>query len=871
MPNPPIEAAPDNAAIASELERLAVSASFRKAERCMRLLRYITTVALEGRESELKEYSLGVSGLGRPESFDPRTDPVVRLEARRLRLKLAEYYQHEGVDDPIVIELPKGAYVPHFRGRAAPKLNPPPAAPAGPARVLWLLLAIAACVTSLTGWYRFHSRGEAPAVRESIAVIGFRDLSGNPASAWLNPAICELMNIEFGAGQLVRTLPPENVARMRTELSLAPQPTYPVETLRRIGVNLGSDYAVSGSYLPNGNLVRLDVVLFDLRTGRQVAALSENSDRGKLLNLAQDSARRMRAQIGLRVSSGPGNQANLPVKPEAMEAYARGMDRLRQSDALGARPYLENAASLDPSNPLVHSGLAAAWSMLGLDGRAAEEAKQAFDSSASLGRVEQLEIEGRYRQIAHEWPRAIQVYQALFTLLPDDLEYGLWLASVQTQGGKAQDAATTVIVLRRLPPPMREDPRIDLAEARSAGALSDFEHTRKAAHAAAEKALRQGARLQYARARLLESGAMQNLNVAGFADVREEARRICNELGDRACVAAAYRIEANALATSGAPRAARPIYAKVLGIANEIGNQLEKLNALTGLAYTETLMGDLKAAEADYRSALAVGTEIGQQKRYPVCLELARVLAAEGKIAGARILAEDALEASRAAQESESIALSEAALGNILALEGKFAEAITQYNDAIVILRQVNEAAELAMVLLDLGDAERENGHPAEARKSYEEARDLNRKYGGFARAEIEMAFARLAFAGGESEQAEVHARSGMDTFAAAGREGDRLGAAALLARALLTRGSSAQAAEVLDHIPSPEGSTLPVNPVIHFRIARCLLAASAGHRAEAGRAIEAIAAEASHLGLRPLAQEAFLARAQVMKTPSHP
>jgi len=94
------------------LERLASSSCFRKAERCLRLLRYLTKITLEGRSSELKEYALGVTVLERPEAFDPRIDPVVRLEARRLRLKLAEYYQDEGLGDAVVIDLPKGAYVP---------------------------------------------------------------------------------------------------------------------------------------------------------------------------------------------------------------------------------------------------------------------------------------------------------------------------------------------------------------------------------------------------------------------------------------------------------------------------------------------------------------------------------------------------------------------------------------------------------------------------------------------------------------------------------------------------------------------------------------------------------------------------------------
>ena len=112
-----IESLPDPPAVMAELERLAASHCFRKAERCLRLLRYITNVTLAGRGAEIKEYALGVTVLDRPASYDPRTDPVVRLEARRLRLKLAEYYQAEGLDDPVVIDLPKGGYVPDFRLR----------------------------------------------------------------------------------------------------------------------------------------------------------------------------------------------------------------------------------------------------------------------------------------------------------------------------------------------------------------------------------------------------------------------------------------------------------------------------------------------------------------------------------------------------------------------------------------------------------------------------------------------------------------------------------------------------------------------------------------------------------------------------------
>ena len=189
MPNISTDMSPDRKAVATELERIAASPSFRKAERCLRLLRYITGLAVEGRGGELKEYALGTTVFERPDSFDPRTDPIVRLEARRLRLKLDEYYQHEGLDDPVVIEIPKGAYVPHFRSRPAPQPEPPTAVPAKPFRGLWFASAAVALCLSVGTWYLLHRRGPRPVVRASIAVLGFRDLSSSAETSWINPAV----------------------------------------------------------------------------------------------------------------------------------------------------------------------------------------------------------------------------------------------------------------------------------------------------------------------------------------------------------------------------------------------------------------------------------------------------------------------------------------------------------------------------------------------------------------------------------------------------------------------------------------------------------------------------------------------------------
>jgi tetratricopeptide (TPR) repeat protein len=859
------ETAPDRAAVTGELARLGASNCFRKAERCLRLLRHLTNLTLDGRSGELKEYSLGVTVLDRPEDYDPRTDPVVRLEARRLRLKLAEYYQDEGLDDPVIIELPKGGYVPEFRWRSMPEATagPTPLLPTRRMLPIWLGIAVVLIAISLAGWFRFRRNSAGLPVRASIAVLGFQDLSSQPESAWISAAVSELMNIDLSAEQRLRTLPLENVARMRTELSLTPQAAYPVLLMQRVHANLGSDYVVAGSYLQRRPGIHLDVMLFDARSGQQVAAIGDESAEDALPELVRRCAGRIRAQLGVRLPVG-GQQS---FQASAMEPYAKGMEHLRQGDALSARTYLEKAVASAPSNALCHSGLAAAWSALGLDIRAGQEAKLALDASADLSRVEQLEIEGRYRNMAHDWPRAIQVYQALFTLLPDDLEYGLLLGSAQTRGGQGQEALKTVQALRSLPAPLGDDPRVDMAEAQAAGAVSDFARTQKAAQSAAEKAKSRGAQLQYAKARLLEAGAMQNLGMAGFQEMRAEARGICAELGDRACVAAAYRIEANQLVGMGDLRGARRLYQSVLDTANEIGNSLEQLNALNGLAYAAELQGDLPAAERYERSALTVASEIGPQKRYPVCLELGNVLAQSGRLAEARSFIEQALQGSRQSGDRESAGLSQAAEARTLALEGKSAGAIAEYNQAVAVLREVNEPFELSETLLDLGDTQLDQGDLAAARKSFEDSRTAARSLPtGMGQPEIELAWARLSFAEDHFADAASQARLALTAFTSSGREGHRYEAAAVLSRALIRTGRADEAAAVLAQFQSPDVKKFPTQSVVQFEIARCIVLAHDGRRGDAMRVMNATVALAASRAIPKLERDAREAKSALQR-----
>jgi Tol biopolymer transport system component len=136
--------------IRQQLDRILASPVFNQSVRMSRFLRFVVERSLENRAAELKETTIAIAVFDRDPSYNPKTDPVVRNEARRLRGKLEQYYSGEGQNDSLLISLPKGGYVPSFDLLSA-KVEPEDSAPVLPAfpvarpRHLWVGVALAAC------------------------------------------------------------------------------------------------------------------------------------------------------------------------------------------------------------------------------------------------------------------------------------------------------------------------------------------------------------------------------------------------------------------------------------------------------------------------------------------------------------------------------------------------------------------------------------------------------------------------------------------------------------------------------------------------------------------------------------------------------
>src|SRR3984893_7313718 len=245
-----------------------------------------------------------------------------------------------------------------------------------------------------------HSRAASVPVRRSVAVLGFKNLSGKSDEAWLSTALSEMFNTELAAGEKLRTISGEDVAHTKNDLSLSDADSLGRDSLTRLRKNLSIDYVVLGSYLDlgkeAGGQIRLDLRLQDAAAGETIASVSETGTEAQLLDLISRTGSELRQKLGVdRVTTADAGavRASTPSDPEAARLYAEGLKRLRAFDALKARDLLEKAVRAEPKFPLSHSALAEVWARLGYDQRAKDEAQKAFDVSQNLAHEDHLSVE----------------------------------------------------------------------------------------------------------------------------------------------------------------------------------------------------------------------------------------------------------------------------------------------------------------------------------------------------------------------------------------------------------------------------------------------------------------------------------------------
>jgi eukaryotic-like serine/threonine-protein kinase len=742
------------------------------------------------------------------------------------------------------------------------------------AGVLLLALVALAVTAAIAGYARVRERA-APAPqkqRRAVAVLGFRNAAGRPDRAWLSTALSEALTTELGAGERLRTIPGENVSRLKADLGLPDGDTLSRDTLARVRSRLGADVVVLGSYIATGSdsggQVRLDVRIQDAALGETVASVAETGTEHEVLGLIARTGARLRRELGVAdagSSRSPAVRASFPAAPEAARLYAEGLARLRLFDARAARDLLADAVAAEPAHPLPHSGLADAWSSLGYGTKAREEAKKALDLSSSLPREGRLAVEARYRELGGEGEKAIELYRLLADFFPDNLEYGLRLAAAQTKAGGARAALAAADELRRLPAPAGLDPRIDLVEASAAQALSDWKREEAAAARAAAKGQAQGATLVVARARLLQGWALRSLGEARAANAASaEAKRLYQESGDRSGAALAANTMAVLLWQQGDLDSARTLYEEALATSREIGDRAGESTALNNMAILRKERGEYDQALALYEDSLAIDRETGDKGGVAAILNnLANVLLQRGDLAGARRRHEEALALRREIGDRAGEAASLVNLAEVLLKHGDLAAAEANCRGALARSRDLGDRRLEAYALFDLGETLVERGDLAGARAAHAGALAIRLELGEkTTSAESRLALARLTLEEGRAAHAAEELRPLLPVFEAASSVADQALARAVLSRALVAAGE-VRAAE--EHAARAERLVATSDrPDLRLSVLVTSAGARAGSDGEARARLEDARAEAHRIGLAGLELEARLVRAEI-------
>lgn len=557
--------------------------------------------------------------------------------------------------------------------------------------------------------------------RRTAAVLAPTGEPARAETAWVGAALAEMLSTELGAGGTLRTVSPTSLAEAARELGIGAGVPAPAD-LRRLRALLGLDLLVTGRFevSPPGvpPEAALDLDIREATTGAVLASFRVSGPLAALPDLAGRAGARLRQLCG--VPALPPAQATQvrrlhPDGVEAARLYAEGIARMQTFEFAAAVAALERASAAEPQSVPIRAALAHALGWSGQSGRARTELAGALEHAASAPRELQLAIESDYREMTGEWRRAVEITRSLHVLYPDNLAYGLSLATLLASHGQGDEAEKVLAELRQLPDLLGQDPRIDLAEAW----MHETDLTAKlaAASRAAERARVLGARLLLASARIQQGRAYRGLGkpeeaLAAFV----EAWRLREAAGETSGVGKALRH----VAAIERDRGQLPEAAAHLASATAIARRLGELGQLFGTLRDQAALAVDRgafaeaAAHLDDARAVAAGRTLSEETAQ-LSVEAARLKLLAGSPAEAAELARTAVQEC----EVERLAVVEARARALLArallaadkLEGAAAESAgaarlaASTDDRAVRLEVATAAALVALARTDIATA----------------------------------------------------------------------------------------------------------------------------------------------------------------------
>jgi tetratricopeptide (TPR) repeat protein len=410
--------------------------------------------------------------------------------------------------------------------------------------------------------------------------------------------------------------------------------------------------------------------------------------------------------------------------------------------------------------------------------------------SADLPRTNRLLIEGDYYESLGDHEKAASAYHALFELFPDNVDYGLQLALAQIAAGRSSQARETLSQLRKLSAPFSDDPRIDLAEAKT---VARSDEALPVIRAAVAKASAQGKRLLYAQARRDEC---KNLVYSEHLDqgpvICQDAYRIFMAAGNRLGAADSIRLLGDVLGSQGRFDEAVATYQRALSILEGTGEHEKTGAILNNMAINFENQGNLQQAEQLYQKAKSHFEQAGDKHNVATALSnIADILYERGNLQGARRLYEQGLSTLGALDGPSDPGYLLYRLADLELAEGQVGPALTHAQKAVdAYVAEHYQVGYLTEAMIMVGNVFEAENNLEGARQQFEQSLNLQKQAGqaGLV-AETQEELSRLALEQGQPEQAEPLLREAISQFEKEKASPDASSAYTLLSRALLMQG----------------------------------------------------------------------------------
>ena len=738
----------------------------------------------------------------------------------------------------------------------------------------WIGGVAAALVLAIAG-FLFRDKLFVPSAKPtvpvvSLAIMPFRNASGDSSVNWMGVTVAEMLNMDMGESASLRTVPSDRVNQILRDQRVAPDAILSPETLRRVAEFTGADRLLWGQYLKLGDQIRIDATLQDLKQHHNFALKAEAASEKDLPKALQQLAESVQKSLELPAESIKELQAKT-FKPssqsvQALRFYSEGLQLARQGKNLDAVRQFEAATKEDANFALAYSKLGGTYAALGYGDKAQECSQKAVDLSDKVSAQEKYLILAGDARVSKNNAKAIESYENLAKILPDDsdVQYALGRLYEDTA---ALDKARAYYEKLLVRDPKNADVLLHMGWVAVKG--NNPQGSLDYLNRALTLAIQLGNDEEKAPILDAIATAYQYMNKRDEAlNNFQEALRIKRRLGDKGGIADTLNWMAGVQQDVGKPDQARKSYEEAVGLRREVGDKMGLGRSLTDLGLFNESLGRYDEALALSKEGLALLGEVGDRQNEANCLNnIGWIYLDKADYANAMTYFQQALDMRQKIGSPAFIADSFYNIGDTYTRMGQYNQATDDFLKALDLWRKAGDKRGVAFASYGLGKTFQYQGRYGAALSSQQDAlqswHEVNES--GFWLPQIQASYGNTLTLLGQGAEAQKNLDEALRTAREIKNdplvvqilnfEGDRLFYSGDFAAARLR---FEQASKVVLHTTDRE-QTL----VTKFNLAK--VAVMQGHSREQFSSLQSLAEEADRSGLKYLAVECSIYRGQAL------